>query len=398
MSAELTATQLEAQQWARDFAQRCVAPKALAIDKDPHGPLRDQLVREGARAGLLGFLLPEFVGGAGGDMFSGLLVTEEIAAACAGAAVLFGATGLGLAPIMLSGNFALLQELVPPLVASWDTDAPRLAALAATEPDMGSDIMTGDPAASMRTRADKVDGGYLLNGNKVFISNGSLAGLVTVFATTDRSKPIRESWCCFAVTSDTPGFSVGQVFDKMGQRAAPAVELVFDDVFVPDAHRVVSEGYGWTLNNMIMSVTRAPVGAIALGIARAAYDKAIDYAEVRIQGGKPIVRHQAVALMLADMAIRVEAARALVYQAGQAIAAGRPSIKLSSMAKTFAADAAVANALDAIQVLGGNGYMHEYGVEKLLRDAKLTQIYEGTNQMNRLEIVEAITEERANVG
>jgi len=395
LSDGLTPEQLEAQEWAREFAQRYVAPKALEIDKDPHGPLRDELVREGAKAGVLSFLIPEVLGGTGGDMFAGLLVTEQIARACSGSAVLFGATGLGLAPIMLSGNFALLQELVPPLVASWETDEPKLAALAATEPDMGSDIMTGDPAARMGTRATKVDGGYRLNGNKVFISNGSLAGLVTVFATTDTSRPIRESWCCFAVTSDSPGFSVGQVFDKMGQRAAPAVELVFDDVFVPDEHRVVPEGYGWQLSNMIMSVTRAPVGAIALGIATAAYEKAIDYAEVRVQGGKPIVAHQAVALMLADMAIRVEAARALVYKAGREIAAGRPSIKLSSMAKAYAADAAVANALDAIQVLGGNGYMHEYGVEKLLRDAKLTQIYEGTNQMNRLELVEAITQERS---
>lgn len=398
MSDDLTPAQIEAQEWARDFAARFVAPKALAIDKDPHGPLRDELVREGAKAGMLSFLLPEALGGSGGDIFAGILVTEQIARACSGAAVLFGATGLGLAPLMLSGNFALLQELVPPLVATWDTDAPKLAALAATEADMGSDIMTGDPAARMGTRATRVEGGYKLDGNKVFISNGSLAGLVTVFATTDRSRPIRESWCCFAVTDDTPGFAVGQVFDKMGQRAAPAVELVFDDAFVPESHRVVPEGYGWQLTNMIMAVTRAPVGAIALGIATAAYEKAIEYAEVRVQGGKPIVQHQAVALMLADMAIRVEAARALVYKAGRAIAAGRPSIKASSMAKAYAADAAVANALDAIQVLGGNGYMHEFGVEKLLRDAKLTQIYEGTNQMNRLELVEAITAERGSSG
>jgi alkylation response protein AidB-like acyl-CoA dehydrogenase len=169
---------------------------------------------------------------------------------------------------------------------------------------------------------------------------------------------------------------------------------VFDDVWVPENHRIAPGGGGWDLNRRIMSVTRAPVATIALGIARAAYDKALEYAEVRVQGGQPIVRHQAMQLLLADMAIRVEAARGLVWQAAQSIAKGQPSLKLSSMAKTFASDAAVANATDAIQVLGGYGYMHEYGVEKLLRDAKLTQIYEGTNQINRFEIMEAVASER----
>jgi alkylation response protein AidB-like acyl-CoA dehydrogenase len=391
---EWTPEQREIQQWARDFATRTIVPRALQLDKHPESPVREELIREAARAGLLGASLPVFLGGLGHDPVAGMLVTEELAAACSGCAVLFGATMLGLTPILLSLDLDAIQRFIPPLVESWSTDQPKLAALAATEPGAGSDFISGHPEGRVRTRVEKKDGGYLINGRKVFISNGSIASLITVFATHDASRPIRESMSCFVVHSDRPGFSVGQVFDKMGQRAAPAAELVFDDVWVPEDHRIGPEGGGWELNRRIMSVTRAPVATIALGIARAAYDKALEYAEVRIQGGKPIVQHQAMQLMLADMAIRVEAARGLVWKAAQSIAAGQPSLKLSSMAKTFASDAAVANATDAIQILGGYGYMHEYGVEKLLRDAKLTQIYEGTNQINRFEIMEAVASER----
>ncbi len=391
---ELTPEQREIQAWARDFAQRSIAPRALELDKNPESPVREELLREGARAGILGANLPEFLGGLGHDPLTGALVTEELAAACSGCTVLFGATMLGLTPILLSMDLDAIQRFVPPLAQSWSTDTPRLAALAATEPGAGSDFISGHPEGRVRTRVEKKDGGYLINGRKVFISNGSIASLITVFATHDPHAPIRESMSCFVVYADTPGFSVGQVFDKMGQRAAPAAELVFDDVWVPESHRIGPEGGGWDLNRRIMSVTRAPVATIALGVARAAYEKALEYAEVRVQGGQPIVRHQAMQLLLADMAIRVEAARGLVWQAAQSIAKGQPSLKLSSMAKTFASDAAVANATDAIQVLGGYGYMHEYGVEKLLRDAKLTQIYEGTNQINRFEIMEAVASER----
>jgi acyl-CoA dehydrogenase len=355
--------------------------------------VRDELIREAARAGLLGSSLPEFLGGQGHDPLTGALVTEELAAACSGCAVLLGATMLGLAPILLSGDLEAIQRFVRPMAESWETDHPRMAALAATEPGLGSDFIQGHPEGRARTRVERKGDGYLINGRKVFISNGSLASQVTVFATHDPDAPIRESMTCFAVPTDTPGFAVGQVFDKMGQRACPAAELLFDDVFVPEAHRIGKERGGWELNRQIMSVTRTPVAAIALGIARAAYDRALDYAAERVQGGTRIVRHQAIELLLADMAIRVEAARGLVWNAAASTAAGRPSLKLASMAKTFASDAAVTNATDAIQVLGGNGYMREYGVEKLLRDAKLTQIYEGTNQINRFEIMEAVMHE-----
>ncbi len=385
---ELTSEQREIQQWARDFARRQIAPRALILDKDPDSPQREELLREAANAGVIGAGLPEFLGGSGHDPFLVALTTEEFAVACAGCTTLFGATLLGLSPILLCGDPAPIMKFVPPLAESWKTGTPKLAALAATEPDTGSDFIFGHPEGRVRTHAVREDGGYRINGRKVFISNGSIAGLVTVFASDGSGNSIREGMNCFVVTAGTPGFFVGQVFEKMGQRACPAAELVFEDVRVPEDHRLGPEGKAWTLNRTIMAVTRMPVAAIALGIARAAYEKALEYAGVRIQGGRPIVRHQAIQLLLADMATRVEAARGLVWKAARAIAALEPSLTLSSMAKVFASDAAVANATDAIQILGGYGYMHEYGVEKLLRDAKLTQIYEGTNQINRFEIME----------
>ena len=391
---ELDAAHLEARAWARAFAARSIAPRAALLDEDPDSPERDALLREAAHAGMIGLSLPEEWGGSGVDPVGAMVVTEELAAACAGCAVLIGATALGLLPIIATLDASLVERLVRPLAASWSTDTPRLAALAATEPDMGSDFIQGHPGGRPRTTAVKDGGRYVVNGRKVFISNGSLASMVTVFASLDPSKPIRGHMVCLAVPAGTPGFAVGQVFDKMGQRASPAVELVFDDVVVPEDHRVGADGAAWELNRLVMVMSRPGVAAIALGIARAAYEHALTYAEARVQGGRPIVGHQATQLVLADMATRVEAARHLVIAAARSFAAGRPSLKLSSMAKSFASDAAVANALDAIQILGGIGYMRESGVEKLLRDAKLTQIYEGTNQINRFEMMEAIAAER----
>lgn len=391
---DLSEARREAREWAREFARRSVAPRALLLDEQPESPERWALIREAAAAGILGMSMPESLGGTGLDPVAGAIAIEEIAAACAGCAVLIGATSLGLSPILASLDAELIERFVRPVVESWSTDAPQMAALAATEPDSGSDFIIGHEHGRVRTRAERCDGGYVVNGRKIFISNGSIAGLVTVFATTDPERPVRDAVTCFVVPAGTAGFSVGQVFDKMGQRASPAAELLFDDAFVPESHRVGAEGSGWALNRVIMSVSRVPVAAIALGVARAAYERALEYAEARVQGGRPIVGHQAMQLMLADMAIRVEAARGLVMQAAEAAAAGAPSLRLASMAKTFASDAAMANATDAIQVMGGHGYMREYGVEKLLRDAKLTQIYEGTNQINRFEIMEAIAWER----
>ena len=191
-----------------------------------------------------------------------------------------------------SGNLDAIERFVRPLAESWDGDAPKLAALAATEPGLGSDFIMGHPQGRAQTRVETKGEGYVINGRKIFISNGSLASLVTVFASHDPRSPLRDNVSCFAVPTDTPGFSVGQNFDKMGQRACPASELLFDDVFVPADHLIGEERAGWQLNRTIMSVTRTPVATIALGIARAAYEKALDYACERVQGGQSIVRRK----------------------------------------------------------------------------------------------------------
>ena len=294
---ELTTEQQEIRAWAREFAERCLAPRALLLDKDPESPERAALILEAARAGLIGASLPDFLGGQGHDPLTGAVVTEELAAACSGCAVLLGATMLGLSPILASGDLEAIERFVRPIAASWETDRPRMAALGATEPGLGSDFIQGHPDGRARTRVERRKDGYLINGRKVFISNGSIADLVTVFATHDSDAPIRESISCFAVPTDTPGFAVGQIFDKMGQRACPASELLFDDVLVPHEHLIGKERAGWALNRLIMSVTRTPVAAIALGIARAAYERALDYAAQRVQGGRPIVHHQAMQLL-----------------------------------------------------------------------------------------------------
>lgn len=224
---ELTTEQREIQEWARQFAARYIAPVALELDANPESPAREELIREASKAGLLGNVLPEFLGGQELDPMMGALITEELAAACAGCTVLMGATMLGITPILASGDLGAMERWIKPLADSWTTDSPKMAALAATEPGMGSDFIQGHAEGKASTRYERKDGGYVINGRKIFISNGSLADMVTVFASRDTRAPIRDSISCFVVPADTPGFAVGQVFDKMGQRACPATELLF---------------------------------------------------------------------------------------------------------------------------------------------------------------------------
>lgn len=234
---------------------------------------------------------------------------------------------------------------------------------------------------------------YVINGRKCFITMGHLAKWVSVFATLDE-KEGTEGWTCFAVSSDSKGFEVGRVEDKMGMRGAPAAELIFEDLVVPVENRIGEEGQAWSINRQCLSLSRPGVSAISVGMARGAFEIALNYAKKRFQGGKNIIEHQAVQMMLADMYILIEAARLLTWQAALIVSKVKPvPIKEPAMAKVFASDVAVKVCTDAIQIMGGQGYMKENRVEQFYRDAKLQQIVEGTNQINRLAIMEGLYED-----
>ncbi len=251
----------------------------------------------------------------------------------------------------------------------------------------------GSRTARLSTLARKEGDEYVISGRKVFISNGSIANLVCVFAATSREEGVA-SWTCFAVPTDAEGFHVARALDKMGQRSSPTAELFLEDVRVPEENVIGGLGQGWALNKQTLAASRGPTGAIAVGVARAAFEAALEYACTRVQGGKPLVEHQLIQEMLADMAIEIEAARLLVWKACSVAENQLPiPMREASMAKVFASDVAMRVTTNAVQILGGYGYMKEMGVEKLMRDAKLTQIYEGTNQINRLEIAYALMRE-----
>ncbi|MEO0082757.1 MAG: acyl-CoA dehydrogenase family protein, partial [candidate division WOR-3 bacterium] len=291
------------------------------------------------------------------------------------AGLCYAACGLGTYPIILGGRRVLKKSYLPRLAQG------ELAAFAITEASAGSD------ASNVKTRAVRDGDHYVLSGTKQFITNGSVAKIYTVIASTNPAKGAR-GLSAFIVEDGTPGFTFGKIEDKMGIRCSKTAELVFDNCRVPAANLIGGkEGYGFIHTMKTFDRTRPGVGAQALGIAQGALDESIEYAKTRIQFDQPIASFQAVQLMLADMAIAVEASRALVYEAARAIDAGlKNAAGIASMAKVMASDTAMKVTTDAVQIFGGYGYMKEYPVEKMMRDAKITQIYEGTNQIQRLVI------------
>ncbi len=372
----------------RQFAQDEVSPHSLEYDSKPPDFVPWNLVQGAAKLGLLSFLIPEELGGGGLQELGAAVIVEELAVADAGFATIIGANALGQAPIFLSSEPEAWERFFAPAIESIDSGRPYIFAYAITEPDAGSDVEddVGSGSARLSTFARKEGDEYILSGKKVFISNGNIADLVCVFAATDPKRGI-ESWTCFAVPTDSEGFHVARSLDKMGQRMSPTAELYFEDLRVPEENIVGGLGEGWTLNKQTLAASRGPTGAIAVGIARAAYERALEYAGTRRQGGRLLIEHQLVQEMLANMATEIEASRLLVWKACYLAENQLPiPLKESSMAKVFASDVAMKVTTDAVQIMGGYGYMREMGVEKLMRDAKLTQIYEGTNQINRLEI------------
>lgn len=377
----------EEQQMIKDLARRIadekIAPRALELDETGEFPW--DLMKIIADADLFGVYLPEEYGGLGGGVFEQCLVVEELSRACSGVAVSYAASGLGCMPILLMGTEEQKQKYLPDIASG-----KRLAAFAATEANAGSD------PAGMETSAVLDGDYYVLNGTKQWITNGGEAEIYTVMAVTDKKKGPR-GISCFIVEKGTPGFSFGKKENKMGIRASATRELIFSDCRVPKENLLGGkEGIGFIATMKTFDRTRPGIGAQAIGIAQGALDAAVKYARERKQFGQSISSFQGMQFMLADMATQLEAARALVYATARMIDAGAKNFsKESAMAKLFASDMAMKVTVDAVQVFGGYGYMKEYPVEKMMRDAKITQIYEGTNQIQRQIIALELIKELA---
>lgn len=369
------------QKMFREFAQKEIAPYAAKNDEAAEFPR--EVVRKLGAQGYMGIPLPEEHGGAGSDFLTYILCLEEVSRADASVGVILAVhTSVGTFPILYFGTDEQKKKYLPRLASG-----EYLGAFALTESGAGSD------ASGLRTYAKRDGDDYVLNGSKIFITNGGYADVYTVFATVDRNLGSR-GVTAFLVDKDTPGFKVGAKEKKMGLNASATTELIFEDCRLPASQRLGQEGEGFKIAMSLLDGGRIGIGAQGLGIAQAALDEALKYAKGREQFGQPVFNFQAIAFKLADMATRIEAARLLVYQAAYLKENGLPCGKEASMAKMFATDTAMWVSTEAVQVLGGYGYSREYPVERLMRDAKVTQIYEGTNQIQRLVIAKALGKSR----
>lgn len=376
----------------RDFARRELWPRALPVDLDPESPERMTLLRVAARAGLLTDWLPRPLGTGGawalrhGPILPAHLRLEELSAACPGLALHLVASELGLLPLLLAGELGVVRRFVLPALRRTAAGDPCLFSFAITEPDAGSDVQDtrGARSARLGTHARPAPGGFVLSGRKCFITGGDVAERFAVFAA--RPGQGIETWTCFVVEADRAGLSIGRHENKLGQRASAAVELILDDVFVPADHVVGGLDAGWALCRATLDMSRGPVGAIALGIARGALEAALAVASRTIVAGRPLVEHDDVALAFADMILELSATRSLLWQSGQH---PRPAAAHAAVSKAFAAESAWRVCQRAMDVLGDAAMLHENRVEKALRDVRLNQIYEGTDQIARLALVEA---------
>jgi acyl-CoA dehydrogenase len=367
----LSDEQLALRELAHDFAQREIRPVAWELDRDATFP--QAIIEKAWSLGLMNLHVPEGEGGAGIGYLDGAIVEEELSWGCSGVQTSLGANNLAITPLLLAGSEQLRKRYLGMLI-----DGPALASFCMTEPDAGSDV------AAIRTRAVRRGEGYVISGSKCFITNGSYASFYIVFAKTDPDAGHR-GMSCFLVPREA-GVVVDGHEDKMGQRASDTATVSFPDVEIPAANLIGEEGEGFKLAMMTLDRTRPGVAAMATGIARAALEFALGYARERVQFGVPIAQHQAIQFMLADMATDIEASRLLAWRSAVAVDEGRRSTLLSAHAKRFAADAAMRAATDAVQVYGGYGFIKDYPVEKLMRDAKIMQLYEGTAQIQRIVI------------
>jgi acyl-CoA dehydrogenase len=379
MDFSLSDEQLVLQQTARRFAREEIAPVAAAYDQS--GEFPRAIIQKAWELGLASTAIPVEHGGVGLSVVDTCLVTEEIAWGCAGFGTSIMCNDLGLTPIIVAGSEEQQREWLQPCAERF-----TLVSFCLSEPNAGSDV------AGLQLLATRDGSDYLLDGTKCWITNGGEADLYTVFATLDRSSRHR-GICAFVVPSDTPGITRGKKEDKMGQRASDTRAVNFDGVRVPASWRLGAEGEGFKIAMRTLDRTRPSIAALATGIARRALEESVAYSRERKAFGAAIGTFQAVQFMLADMAKDIEAARLLTLQSAWMVDEGLRASKHSSFAKCFATDVAMRVTTDAVQVFGGNGYTKEYPVEKLMRDAKLMQIYEGTNQVQRLVIARELVSE-----
>ena len=377
----LTELQLEIKNLCREIGEKKIVPVREKYDAE--GVFPHDIAKDFADAGLFGLFIPEQYGGMGGNTMDMVIAVEELSKYCAGIALSLFGTALGTLPILLCGSEEQKKKYLPRIAEG------TIAAFALTEANAGSD------AAGVRTTAVEDGDCYVLNGTKQWITNGGEADVYTVCAMTDPGRGARGA-SFFIVEKGTPGFTFGKKENKMGIRASATRELIFQDCRVPKENLIWGRGRGFFVAMKTLDQSRPSVAAQALGIAEGALECAVKYSRERRQFGQPLCANQGYLFMLSDMAMKVEAAKALVYRCAQAMDAGLKDFsKISAMAKCFASDMAMSVTTDAVQALGGYGYMKEYPVEKMMRDAKITQIYEGTNQIQRDVIGKALIKEAA---
>jgi acyl-CoA dehydrogenase len=376
----LTDEQKDLRELAHNFAEKEIRPVAWDYDRDATWP--QEIVEKAWELGLMNSEFPERYGGPGLGLFAGCLIEEEMGWGCSGIGTSLMANGLAATPVILGGSEDLKKKYLTML-----TEEPKLASFCLTEPDAGSDV------GGMKTRAAKQGDKWVISGSKCFITNGSHASWYTVYAKTDPDAGHR-GISAFVVPRDAGGVTVDKKEDKLGQRASDTALISFDEVEVPAGNLLGEENKGFKLAMMTLDRTRPGVSALAVGIARAAFEFASEYSKERVQFGVPIAMHQAVAFMIADMATKIDAARLLVWQSAVLMDQGQRNTLAASHAKRFAADAAMDVSVDAVQVYGGYGFIKEYPVEKLMRDAKIMQLYEGTSQIQRLVIAREILSPR----
>ncbi len=376
ISFALTDEQRELRALAREFAAREIRPKAAEYDERSQHPA--DLIAKAHALGLMNLHVPEAYGGLGLPCFDGMLVGEELNWGCSGVGTSICANGLGAGPVIIAGSDEQKAHWLPRLI-----DEPILCSFGLSEPGAGSDV------ARMATTAVRHGDEYVLNGSKTFITNAGHAAWTVVFAKTDPAKGHR-GISAFVVPMDTPGVTIEKHLDKMGQRSTDTSAFALVDVVVPVENRLGEEGEGFKIAMKTLDFTRPGTSAGAVGVAQAAYELAVEYAKERVTFDVPIAMHQGINFLIADMATEIEAARLLTWQAAWLLDQGERATLHSSFAKRFSADTAMKVTTDAVQVFGGYGYMKEYPVEKLMRDAKLFQIYEGTSQIQRLVIAKEI--------